>query len=193
MKLCIVSAIAAKDREPVKMARIAFFRRNYELAKSPDTVISFLSPTGGVMGIDMPWDAASSAYAMALNAAGTLETVVEAERLGFDAAIIHCGHDPAVLEAKQAVSIPVVGLLEAAATMATLMAGSYGVILIDENARRTVSEAIHRYGLAGKLVGLRPFPASLREQEQDLGQPARVGLEQFKFVARQLLTRRANT
>jgi Asp/Glu/hydantoin racemase len=96
--ICAVEIVsAAEQRDPAKLATTDFFRRNYNLAKAPDTSISFLSAAEGLMNVRAPWSAASSAYACAKNAPGIIGSVVETERRGFDAAIIQCGHDPVLV------------------------------------------------------------------------------------------------
>jgi allantoin racemase len=188
IRICAVAIVsAAEQRDPAKLARLNYFMRNYELAKAPDTSIAFMSAAEGLMNARAPWSAASNAYACAMNAPGIIGTVIEAERQGFDAAIIHCGHDPALLEARQAVDIPVVGLLESAVTMATLVAGRYGVILIDEEARWPVREAIHRYGLSEKLVSMRAFPSSTESQQKGVAKEKHEDLEDFIAVSRALI------
>jgi allantoin racemase len=188
IRICAVAIVsAAEQRDPAKLKRLNYFMRNYDLAKAPGTSITFMSAAEGLMNARAPWAAASNAYACAMNAPGIISTVIEAERQGFDAAIIHCGHDPALIEARQAVDIPVVGLLESAVTMATLIAGRYGVILIDEEARWSVGDSIRRYGLSEKLISMRPFPSSTECQEKGVAKGKGEDLADFVAVSRALI------
>ena len=50
-----------------------------------------------------------ASYLEMLNNVWVIDGFIDAEKLGYDAAVIGCGNDPGLQQARQAVDIPVVG------------------------------------------------------------------------------------
>ncbi len=95
-----------------------------------------------------------------------LTAVVEAEKDGFDAVVIACCDDPGLLDAKELVSIPVTGPMEAAVHTAAPL-GRLAVIAPriesgeNENLPANsnwVRRRIHQYGMDHNFAGVRHAP-----------------------------------
>ena len=147
-------------------------------AVSADTVVEIRNLEGSV-----PRTAFLPATSVLINP--LLTAVVNAEKEGFDAIVIACCDDPGLQEAKELVSIPVTGPMEAAAfTSAPL--GRLAVIAPriesgeNENLPTNsnwVRRHIHRYGMNYNFAGVRhaPCPHPPKEEtdrllDQDIAQ-----------------------
>lgn len=91
-----------------------------------------------------------------LNNAEVLRGVIEAERAGCDAAFVRCGNDPAVRESREAVSIPVVGMTEAAMHLACQLGSRFALVGVDAKSGPLVERNIRLYGLEGRAIARRP-------------------------------------
>lgn len=115
-----------------------------------------------------------------------IDAVVRAEAEGADAAVIYCFGNPALEGAREAVSIPVVGLGEAAEVAAMPLGDRFGII-------STLPEAVPRHyrkarllGTDGKLAAVVPLGLKVLE----LGERGRV-IEAAVAAGRELLARGA--
>jgi allantoin racemase len=88
-----------------------------------------------------------ASYLEMLNNVWLIDGIIEAEKQGYDAAIIGCGNDPGLQQARQAVDIPVVGPTEAAMLLACTMGFKFGVITVMEDFISVCERNIHNYGL----------------------------------------------
>lgn len=80
-------------------------REQFEMYKDPDTELDIINIKKGPESITCQYDRAWA----------ELFTVLEAEKAeeeGYDGVILYCGMDPALLAAKEALTIPVVGIAE---------------------------------------------------------------------------------
>jgi allantoin racemase len=76
-----------------------------------------------------------------------LRAVVQAERDGFDAFVIGCCYDPALTQARELTDMPVVGPLEAAASLARLFGHRFAVVTDHAKAVPELEDRIRLYGL----------------------------------------------
>jgi len=97
-----------------------------------------------------------SPYLELLNTSGVIEGIIQAEAEGFDAAIIGCGNDPGLYEAREAVSIPVVGPTETAMHIACFLGGKFAVITIVDRLIPFVERNLKLYGLQDRAISRRP-------------------------------------
>lgn len=115
--------------------------------KDPDTVIEIVHLQRGPESIE---DLCDDAYA----AQATLEEVVRAEQDDADGVIIYCFGDPALRASKTAVSIPVIGLAEASAHLASILGPRFGIISVGPPQAGLVDmDNLRVYELAHKCVG----------------------------------------
>ena len=94
-----------------------------------------------------------SYYLEMLNTLWVIDGVIEAEKQGYDAAIIGCAMDPGLLEARQAVDIPVIGPMEAAMFLACSLGSRVGVITVMDELVPMCERAIRHSGLEARVAG----------------------------------------
>lgn len=87
-------------------------------------------------------------------------TVIEAMRVeretDADAIVIICMGDPALMQTREAVSIPVFGIGETAMHYAAMFGYKFSVLPTKERRRSTYEHHAHLYGLGDKLASVRP-------------------------------------
>jgi allantoin racemase len=86
-------------------------------------------------------------YLEMLNNVWLIDGIIEAEKQGYDAAIIGCGNDPGLQQARQAVDIPVVGPTEAGMLLACMLGHRFGVITVADELVPMCDRNIRNYGL----------------------------------------------
>lgn len=98
----------------------------------------------------------SHIYLQAYNNTEILNGIIRAEEEGYDVAFVRCGNDPAIMEGREAVRIPVVGMTEAAMHYACQLGSKFAVIGVDEKSGPIVERNIKLFGLEDKAIGVRP-------------------------------------
>lgn len=86
-------------------------------------------------------------YDEALAVPGLLAGIRQGERDGAQAAIIACFDDTGLDAARAMASIPVIGICEAALSLASFVARRVGVVTMSERSLVPVEELVHRYGM----------------------------------------------
>jgi allantoin racemase len=126
-----------------------------------------------------------ASYLEMLNNVWVIDGIIEGEKQGFDAAIIGCGNDPGLQQARQAVDIPVVGCTEAAMLLACTLGFKFGIITVMDDLVPICERNIRTYGLEWRAttpvrvyqLGVDPFkslgemifnPASINPQFDEL-------------------------
>jgi allantoin racemase len=89
-------------------------------------------------------------YDEALAVPGLLMEIAAGERAGAQAAIIACFDDTGLDAARAMASIPVVGICEAALSVASYIAQRFTVVTTTERSRVPVEGLVQRYGMAGR-------------------------------------------
>jgi allantoin racemase len=95
----------------------------------------------------------NAAYLEMLNNVWIIDGIIEAETRGYDAAIIGCGNDPGLQEARQAVDIPVIGCTEAAMLLACSLGSKFGVVTVMDEFIPVCEKNIRNYGLGSRTAG----------------------------------------
>ncbi|MFN8534767.1 MAG: aspartate/glutamate racemase family protein [Dehalococcoidia bacterium] len=153
MKLCYQYPAPLSPFRSVVFERV---REAIDLARRPDTEVIVQPARYGAKSTGL--------YAFELvgllTAAEVVDRLRDAERDGFDGAVIGQSLDPGLDAAKELLGIPVVGILESAAHLAAMWGERIGVVTIPppqgypavkyQNYHR---RNIERSGLGGKLVG----------------------------------------
>lgn len=121
-----------------------------QTAADRDTVVNVIHLAHGPESIECIYDETMAAPYL-------IEAVIAAEQSGADGVIVYCFGNPAVDGAREAVSIPVVGLGEAAEVVTLLLGDRFGII-------STIPEAVPRLwrkarvlGVEGRLVAIVPL------------------------------------
>jgi allantoin racemase len=88
-------------------------------------------------------------YSKHLIELSVMESVIQAERDGFDAVIVGCCYDPGVRIARELVDIPVIGPLEASVHLAPYFGHDYVVITDHHKAVPALRDTLRLYGDSG--------------------------------------------
>lgn len=89
-------------------------------------------------------------YDEALAVPGLLMEIAAGERAGAQAAIIACFDDTGLDAARAMAAIPVIGICEAALSVASFIAQRFTVVTTTERSRVPVEGLVQRYGMAGR-------------------------------------------
>jgi allantoin racemase len=98
-----------------------------------------------------------SSYLELLNNVELIGEIIQAEKEGFDAAIIGCGNDPGLYQAREAVNIPVVGPTETAMHLACLLGGKFAAITIIKRLVPFIERNLKFYGLESRAIDREPI------------------------------------
>jgi allantoin racemase len=112
------------------------------------------------------------AYPTLLNRVDVAAAMVSLEADGADAVMVACSGDTAVAEARSLLSIPVVGPMEAAMTLACSYGWRFGILTVEDRTWASwMEQAVHINGLGDRYVGLRrlhtPTPVVFTEGFRD--------------------------
>lgn len=141
-------------------------RAECQKAARDTTVIDVAQPARGPRSIE----SYTEDY---LASAATIELVL-AHRRDYDAFVIACFDDPAVQAIRELVDVPVLGIAESAAHMASLVAGNFSVVTVMRRAKPRLAETIARSGLADRCVSIRAVELSVLDIEADLSATKRL-------------------
>jgi allantoin racemase len=122
MRICVVHI----DSDSTHMARIITEVGRKVLR--PDTELGFKSVKTGLGEIRDYY----SSYFNLLNKSDIVNQFIEAEKEGYEAAMVDCFEDPGVAEAREIVNIPIVGPGETALLMGCLFGQKLGFVNLNE-------------------------------------------------------------
>ncbi|NDZ77248.1 hypothetical protein G3I19_01635 [Streptomyces sp. SID10853] len=129
-------------------------------AARASTTVDVLNPRRGPRSIE-------SYTEDCLASAATVELVME-HRDAYDGYVVACFDDPAVRALRELVRGPVIGIAEAAAHMASLVAAKFSVVTVMRRSKPRLAESIERAGLAGRCGSVRAVDLSVLQIEEDL-------------------------
>jgi len=107
---------------------------------SPGMEIVAVNPDDGPESIEGHYD---DTYA----AVGVLNCIRDHRNANIDGYLIACGNDPALLAAREMVSVPVLGIGEAALHAASMLGGRFSVITTLARTNAQIEDNIRRYGM----------------------------------------------
>ena len=81
-------------------------------------------------------------------------------RSGVDAVVIGVSFDVGLRAGRELLSVPVVGMTEAACLIACTLGGRFGIVTYGQRSAAIFREIVTGYGLAGRLAGVRGLEAS---------------------------------
>jgi allantoin racemase len=96
-----------------------------------------------------------------------VENAIRAQNDGADAIVIVCMGDPALHAAREAVSIPVVGLGETAMHYAAMLGHKFSILPTLERRRVAYESKARLYGLDSKLASVRPTNIPVLDIDHD--------------------------
>jgi len=143
--LCYVNIT---EEEP-SLPYLTIVQKVFDQVARADTKIDIKSVKPG---LSRAFDPIYSYFAL-LNKVAIIDKIIEADREGYDAAIVGCFFDPGVREAREIVNIPVIGLAESTMLFACLLGHRFAVVTINE--RKGIPEVenlIRLYGLESRAI-----------------------------------------
>jgi allantoin racemase len=112
-------------------------------ASSPGTTILAATSSMGPASIEGYYDEA-------LAVPGLLMEIARGERDGAHAAVIACFDDTGLDAARAMATIPVIGICEAAISLASFVAQRFSVITTLDRSRVPIEHLVHRYGMGSR-------------------------------------------
>ena len=107
----------------------------------PDTEVYAVSPSTGPESIE-------SMYDEYLAVPGVLSEIIKGDREeNADAFIIACFGDPGFLAAKEVTEKPVVGIAQAAYTVARMVAPNFSVVYVLDRSEQVIRDSVHLQGM----------------------------------------------
>lgn len=144
MKICYVNINAEKASRPF----LSLVQEIYAKLLRPDTQMDIKSVSPGLERITD-----GHPYFYFLNKRQIIEKIIEAEREGYDAAVVGCFLDPGVSEARGIVNIPVIGLAESTMHFACQLGHKFCLIIPDEPALISpMEDGIRLHGLQDRVI-----------------------------------------
>lgn len=130
-------------------------RAEAERSASPGTTVQVLTAPFGVAYIETRFEALIGAYATAQLAAEHHESA--------DAVVVAAFGDPGLAGLREALSIPVTGLTEAALASACLLGQRFSIVAISQRIRAWYRETVQHIGLEGRLASIRGLDEPLAD------------------------------
>lgn len=136
----------------------------YEYLKNaafPGTEVSVESLSEGPKSIE-------SEYDKSIVARYVVEKIMEAERRGFDAAVINCFDDPGLHAARERVSIPVLGIGETSIITALLLGHRIAIISTGRNTRALYHKKALELGVIDRVAYINGIELGVLEMRKDI-------------------------
>ncbi len=149
MKIRIIAPVTSREFEAMTLEALSPLTR-------PDTDIS-------VVGLDKGPPCIESSYDKALAVPDAVAKIMQAERDGVAAVVCSCYCDAGVEEARELVSIPVVGAGETSMHIAAMLGHRFSVITTLDRRIPSVESLAAKVGVRGKLVSVRPVNMKVPE------------------------------
>jgi len=143
MKIWYENTRVVKDPE-----NHVFFKRlreNFKKVCRPDTKVVFRSPSKGIS--EMKYIMPGTPYYQFLRDIEMVEGYVQAEREGYDAAIIGCFGDPSIDVARSIINIPIIGAGGSALLYAQMLGMKTVGLTILPGMENYVAKFLAQYGL----------------------------------------------
>jgi allantoin racemase len=122
-------------------------------------------------------------YYSALVLPDTLHMLKEAEKEGFDAAVVGCFYDPGLKECREVVeSMPVIFPAEACTYLAATMADKFSILVGRQKWIPAMRESVERYGMGHKLASFRELCMGVYDFQKDPHETERRMIEQAKLA-----------
>lgn len=141
MKIRVIVPVITKEFEQMTL-------EEFSAAARPDVELSVVSLDKGPASIE-------SAYDEALAVPDVVAKIVQAEKDGVDAVISDCMGDPGVEEAREKVSIPVIGPAETSMHVAAMLGHRFSVITVLDRLAPGFQQRALSTGTLGQLASVR--------------------------------------
>lgn len=107
-------------------------------------------------------------FEIMLSQPATISKIIEAERQGANAVVIDCMGDPGLAGARECVSIPVLGPMQTAMSVAAMIGHKFSVVTVLKRILPMIGTQAAVYGLTSKLASARAVNIPVLELEKDL-------------------------
>ena len=132
---------------------------DYERFKQPETIVHVIHLNHGPEAIQSEYDEAKAGSYV-------LKEVVKSRSQNYDAIIIYCFSDPALLGAREISLIPVLGIGESSQLLALGLADRCGIITTLEQSIARIRRKLQARGIAGRFPSIRPLDIPVLEYDQ---------------------------
>jgi len=129
---------------------------DFEGILSDEDIVDFTELDVGPPSIECGYDAAFAAP-------DTIAKIMAAERDGADAVVIDCMGDPALIAARECVSIPVLGPCQMAMSLAGTLGHQFSVLSISRTTHASFARRARIYGSAENYASTRSVEISVAE------------------------------
>ena len=144
--------------------------------KRPETEICVNGVDNGSMDLHYNAVVAMNSY----GAGGVLNKIIQAEAQGYDAVAIGCFLDPAMQEAREVVSIPVLGLGETSMLTACMLGHKFSGVAFHCKQSQYYDRKAFEYGLASRHIPFGDLGIDFNEVQKGFSSP---GQMREKFIA----------
>ena len=107
-------------------------------------------------------------YEIMMAQPATIARIVEAERQGADAVVIDCMGDPGLFGARECVTIPVLGPMQTAMSLAAMLGHKFSVVTVLNRILPMIETQAAVYGFTSKLASARSVNIPVLELEKDM-------------------------
>lgn len=152
----------------------------------PDTELILHGQLAGTYPANYPDDDIAYGYLYAMHGNQWIAAARAAERDGFDAYAMCTLPNPMLREARAVVDIPVVGLGETSAHLATMYGQRFGILLFIDRMIPLYREQMRGYGLSDRCAAIRASGLSFRDVLAGFSRPEPV-IERFQQAARAMI------
>jgi allantoin racemase len=135
-------------------------QRELESVRGPATELTVTNPAHGPVSVE-------SAYDEAQAVPSTLELVKQAEKDGYDAVVLACFSDPGLEAAREAVSIPVLGIGECTLHVATMLGYKFSILTTYPERVPSKERHVVSHGFGSVLASVRPLEMSVLEMDAE--------------------------
>lgn len=124
-------------------------------------------------------------YEVEMAALPALEEIANAEAEGYDAVVIDCAADTGLYGGKEKLSIPVVGAMESAMHVASMLGEKFSILSLVQSGETIFRRLAKLYGLEGKIASIRSINIPVLEMEREWKKLERSILREAKGAVRE--------
>lgn len=160
-----------------------------------DTTLHFRAPKKGPVSMPQYIEDYRNPYFQNLMVREVIETIVAADREGFDALVVNCFDDPGVKEARALIDTPIFGLSEPTFYYACQLGEKIGMLVPDMPGQVAfVRNQFEALGLGSRLItdGVRAERKPFRESLAEALQNPQAMVDRLQLQARELVDDGAN-
>lgn len=125
-----------------------------------------------------------------------VETILQAEKQGYDAVVLGCWGDPGLFAARAVLEIPVIGIAEASYLFACVAGRKAAAITVQPELVPGMENTLKIYGFAERMISRRPiraFDLKNEEMQELFDEPYKNIIPKFEAVARECIADGADT